>query len=105
MCQMRRTRTAIDPVEQTSPGPRSGTTPGFSIEGVSNAGRIYPSDVNAAVGDIQVVEWVNVSYAVYNKTTRILRFELPTRPPPPAHHLSFGYHLYQSATCFTDSQT
>ncbi|MEO8724612.1 MAG: hypothetical protein ABI383_00685 [Acidobacteriaceae bacterium] len=28
-----------------------------------------PPDTNAAVGDTQVVEWVNVSYAVFNKTT------------------------------------
>jgi len=62
----------IDPVEQTSPGPPTSITPGLSIEGISNAGRIYPSDVNAAVGDTQVVEWVNVSLAVYNKTTGAL---------------------------------
>ena len=28
-----------------------------------------PTDVNLAVGTTQVVEWVNVSYAVFNKTT------------------------------------
>ncbi len=28
-----------------------------------------PPDVNLAVGDTQVVQWVNVSYAVFNKTT------------------------------------
>ena len=28
-----------------------------------------PTDVNLAVGDTQVLQWVNVSYAVFNKTT------------------------------------
>src|SRR5262249_24661740 len=28
-----------------------------------------PPDTNAAVGDTQVVEWVNIAYAVYNKST------------------------------------
>ena len=63
---------ANDPVEQKSPGPPANITAGLSIEGISNAGRIYPSDSNAAVGDTQLVEWVNVSYAVYNKTTGAL---------------------------------
>lgn len=63
---------ARDPVEQNAPGPPTSITPGLSIEGISNAGRIYPSDSNAAVGDTQIVEWVNVSYAVYNKTTGAL---------------------------------
>lgn len=63
---------AKDPVEQKSPGPASNITPGLSIEGVSNVNNVHPSDVNAAVGDSQIVEWVNFSYAVYNKTTGAL---------------------------------
>ncbi|MFZ0774547.1 MAG: Ig-like domain-containing protein [Candidatus Sulfotelmatobacter sp.] len=31
-----------------------------------------PTDVNLAVGDTQVLQWVNVSYAVFNKTTGAL---------------------------------
>jgi hypothetical protein len=60
---------AKDPAEQKSPGGPSSITTGLSIAGVSNVNNVFPSDVNAAVGDTQVVEWVNVSYAVYNKTT------------------------------------
>ena len=63
---------AIDPVEQPSPGPPSSFTTGLSIEGISNVNNVHPSDVNAAVGDTQIVEWVNVSYAVYNKSTGAL---------------------------------
>ena len=31
--------------------------------------RVAPPDTNAAVGDTQVVQWVNVCYAVYDKST------------------------------------
>lgn len=34
--------------------------------------QVAPPDTNAAVGDTQVVEWVNLCYAVYNKTTGAL---------------------------------
>ena len=36
--------------------------PGYSVPDA-------PSDVNLAVGDAQVLQWVNVSYAVFDKTT------------------------------------
>ena len=35
-------------------------------------GPYWPPDTNAAVGDTQVVEWVNVEYSVYNKSTGAL---------------------------------
>ena len=63
---------AIDPVEQKSPGPPSSITSGLSIEGVNNVNTVVPPDTNAAVGDTQIVEWVNISYAVYNKSTGAL---------------------------------
>jgi len=61
----------IDPVEQNSPGPPTSITTGLSLLGLDNAQSCgcEPPDTNAAVGDTQVVEWVNVAYAVYNKTT------------------------------------
>jgi hypothetical protein len=34
--------------------------------------RVAPPDTNAAVGDTQVVQWVNVCYAVYDKSTGAL---------------------------------
>jgi hypothetical protein len=63
---------AKDPVEQKSPGQPSRMTIGLSVQGMDNINKINPSDVNAAVGDTQIVEWVNLSYAVYNKTTGAL---------------------------------
>ena len=63
-----------DSALQTSSGPLVSTTPGLDLLGVGNGFRGYtvpdaPTDVNLAVGDTQVVQWVNVSYAVFNKTT------------------------------------
>ncbi len=59
---------------QTSSGPLVSTTPGLDLLGVGNGFPNYtvpdaPTDVNLAVGDTQVVQWVNVSYAVFNKST------------------------------------
>lgn len=57
-------------------------TLGLSFEGVGNTAflscpsvvgfRLAPPDTNAAVGDTQVVQWVNVCYAVFNKSTGTL---------------------------------
>ncbi len=52
---------------------------GLSFEGVGNTAflncptvagiRVAPPDTNAAVGDSQVVQWVNVCYAVFDKSS------------------------------------
>ena len=61
---------AADPVEQSSPGGQSNISIGLNLQGVGamdcNCGELR-SDANAAVGDTQVVEWVNVQFAVYDK--------------------------------------
>jgi hypothetical protein len=67
----------------TSSGPLISATIGLGFEGVGNtsdlscpnvdAGLAFvPPDTNAAVGDTQVVEWVNVCYAVFDKATGAL---------------------------------
>ena len=63
----------------TSPGPLISATIALSFEGVGNTsvlncpsvagGTVAPPDTNAAVGDTQVVEWVNLCYEVFNKST------------------------------------
>jgi hypothetical protein len=63
-----------DSALQMSSGPLVSTTPGLDLLGIGNGFPSYmvpdaPTDVNLAVGDTQVVQWVNVSYAVFNKTT------------------------------------
>jgi hypothetical protein len=63
-----------DPVIQTVGGPLVSATLGLNLLGVGNGFPGYsvpdaPTDVNLAVGDTQVLQWVNVSYAVFDKTT------------------------------------
>jgi hypothetical protein len=67
-----------DSALQESAGPMVRTTPGLSFLGVGNgfsgpngtfSVQYAPPDTNAAVGATQIVETVNISYAVFNKTT------------------------------------
>jgi fibronectin type 3 domain-containing protein len=61
---------AQDPVLQanTTTATSSNTTGGFNFDGIASDGYI-PPDTNLAVGATQVVETVNVDYAVYDKST------------------------------------
>ena len=66
-----------DPVAQINVGPLVGTTPGLNFAGVGNgdygfAPDAAPPDTNGAVGATQFVQWVNESFAVFNKTTGAL---------------------------------
>jgi len=68
---------AVDPVEQSSPGGPASINLGLNLLGVGYGFPNYsvpdaPPDTNAAVGDTEVVEWVNVSYAIFSKTTGTL---------------------------------
>ena len=67
-----------DPVVQSSGGPAVATTAGFNFDGVGvgftgPAGSFTPNaappDTNGAVGATQYVQWVNESFAVFDKTT------------------------------------
>ena len=63
----------VDPVEQNFPGqPAANIVPGLSVEGVNNLCGCYPPDTNFAIGETQIVEWVNLDYAVFDKTTGAL---------------------------------
>jgi hypothetical protein len=63
-------------------GPLISATTGLSFEGVGNTSflncpsvagfTVAPPDTNAAVGDTQVVQWVNVCYAVFDKSSGAL---------------------------------
>ncbi len=61
----------FDPVEQSSAGNAPALSVGLNLLGLDNAQACgcEPPDTNAAVGDTQVVEWVNVAYEVFNKTS------------------------------------
>ena len=65
---------ALDGALQTSTGPLVSATIGLNLLGVGIGFDSYvvpdaPTDVNLAVGDTQVVQWVNVSYAVFDEGT------------------------------------
>jgi hypothetical protein len=64
----------VDGALQTSPGALVSAFIGLNLLGVGVGFNGYvvpdaPTDVNLAVGDTQVVQWVNVSYAVFDKSS------------------------------------
>jgi hypothetical protein len=65
----------VDPVEQSSqPSPSVAYSIGANILGVGNGFPNYsvpdaPPDTTMAVGDTQIVQWVNTSYTVCSKTS------------------------------------
>ncbi len=66
-----------DPVIQGTQGTNVATTSGINIAGVGNGDYGFvpnaaPPDTNGAAGDTQYVQWVNESFAVFNKTTGAL---------------------------------
>lgn len=60
--------TSRDPVAQYEILPDVATTNLVNIDGIGHTG-FAPPDTNASVGGTQVVETVNLNYAVYDKTT------------------------------------
>jgi len=69
--------TSTDGALQTTTGPKVATTAGLSFAGVGNgdygfAPNAAPPDTNGAVGATQYVQWVNESFAVFNKATGAL---------------------------------
>ena len=66
-----------DPVEQKTPGSPANYSIGIDVLGVGNGFPGYsvpdaPPDTNMAVGDTQIVQWVNVSYAIFDKSGNAL---------------------------------
>ena len=66
-----------DPVVQANAGPYVGTTTPIGFPGVGNgdygfAPNAAPPDPNLAVGATQIVQWVNESFAVFDKSTGAL---------------------------------
>jgi hypothetical protein len=72
-------RGEADPVAQTTAPAVSAATAILNFAGVGNgdygfAPNAAPPDTNGAVGDTQFVQWVNESFAVFDKTTGALVF-------------------------------
>ena len=73
---------APDPAVQTTPGPLVATTAGLTFAGVGNgdygfAPNAAPPDTNGAVGATQYVQWVNESFAVFDKATGAIASGFP----------------------------
>lgn len=71
-----------DPALQGAVGPLVGTTAGLNFAGVGNgdygfAPNAAPPDTNASVGATQVVQWVNESFAVFDKSTGAIAAGFP----------------------------
>ncbi len=72
-----------DPVLQTrAEGPLVGTTDLLNFAGVGEGdygfnANVAPPDTNLAVGDTQVVQWVNTSFAVFEKATGAIAAGFP----------------------------
>jgi hypothetical protein len=72
----------IDRVEQKTAGSSANYTIGINVLGIGNGFPGYtigfaPPDTNMAVGDTQLVQWVNVSYAVFDKSGNALTRAIP----------------------------
>ncbi len=73
---------APDTAVQASAGPSVATTGGLNFAGVGNgdygfAPNAAPPDTNGAVGATQYVQWVNESFAVFNKSTGVIAAGFP----------------------------
>jgi hypothetical protein len=61
-----------DPVLQDFSGPLSMPSATQTFDGVANVNGVLPPDPNGAVGPGHYVQWVNLSFAVYDKSGRLL---------------------------------
>jgi hypothetical protein len=58
-----------DPSLQTTAPNAGAITPRISFGGIGNTAGVLPPDTNGDVGPQHYVQWVNLSFAVYDKTT------------------------------------
>lgn len=76
----------LDGLDRQFPGPLVSTTDLLNFDGIeANNGQI-PPDTNGAVGATQFVQWVNVEFAIYDKTTGHV-----VQPPEPGNTLWAGF--------------
>ena len=57
-----------DPVVQSSFGPLSMPTPLMTFEGINNRNGVLPPDNNGDVGPNNYVEWINLSFQIFDKS-------------------------------------
>ena len=61
-----------DPALQLSAPAPALPAPSVSFDGINNRDGVLPPDTNGDVGPHHYVQWVNLSYAVYNRTGTLL---------------------------------
>ncbi len=61
-----------DPVVQKTPQGAAMPSTQQNFEGIGNVNGVLPPDTNGAVGPNHYVQWVNLSFAVYDKTGTLL---------------------------------
>ena len=61
-----------DTVVQDAPGAFSMPAPGTTFDGVDNVDGVLPPDPNGAVGPDHYVQWVNTSFAIFDKSGTLL---------------------------------
>src|SRR5205823_737201 len=57
-----------DPVVQRSFGPLAMPTPLLTFEGINNRNFVFPPDTQGDVGPNHYVQWVNLSFQIWDKT-------------------------------------
>jgi hypothetical protein len=61
------TTQVADPVVQAAPSAPNIPTPILTFDGVNNRNGVLPPDTSLDVGPNNIVQWVNLSYSVFNK--------------------------------------
>ncbi len=62
----------LDPVAQTAPVAGSAASIVASFDGVSNINSVAPPDTNGDIGPNNYVQWVNLSFAIYDRAGTLL---------------------------------
>jgi len=61
----------VDPVRQTAAGGLSMPS-ASSFDGLANVDNVLPADTNGDIGPNHYIQWVNVSFAIYNRSGTLL---------------------------------
>lgn len=62
----------LDPVAQTAPVAAAAATITKSFNGLTNINSAAPPDTNGDIGPNQYIEWVNLSFAIYDRIGQLL---------------------------------
>lgn len=63
---------ALDPVLQTSTPLNAAPATLFNFEGVNNVDSVLPPDTNGDIGPNHYVQWVNLTFAIYDRAGTVL---------------------------------